>query len=283
MTVIQGESGHVNYEVRGSVAIITLNYPDKFNALAAEEYQDFHEFMQEAGRDPTTTITLFQSTGKYFSAGANVNPQNRSSTLSVGDPDHYIKERRNFMGSFFGRNVSLTHLVFNHPKVFVVALNGPVIGLTAAIVGMADLIYSVDSAFFLCPFANLALSCEGGTSYTLVQRLGLSLATEALVMSRPIPAQRLKEVGFINKLYPSKQFKSTEEFNAIVLKELVESFKELDPGAVLEIKGLLRVHMQSDLIRANNLEAMSGLDRFAKGLPQKRFFELATKQRRHKL
>jgi Delta3-Delta2-enoyl-CoA isomerase len=283
MTVIQGESGHVTYEVRENVAIITLTYPEKFNAMASDEYQDFHEFLQMAAEDPNTTVTIFQSTGKFFSAGANVDPTKGSRSISLGDPDDYIKERRGFMGPFFGRNISLTHLVFNHPKVFVVALNGPVIGLTAAIIAMADLIYSLDSAFFLCPFANLALSAEGATSYTLVQRFGLSLATEALVMSRPIKAQRLKECGFVNKLYPSSQFKSVEEFNSAVYKEIFESFKDLDRSSVLEIKGLLRVHMQDGFNQANTLEALSGLNRFAKGLPQRRFLEVALKQRRHKL
>lgn len=283
MTVIQGESGHVSYEVRGSVALITLTYPEKFNAMAFEEYQDFHEFLQMAAEDPNTTVTIFQSSGKFFSAGANVNPKKGAAMVSLGDPDDYIKERRAFMGPFFGRNISLTYLVFNHPKVFVAALNGPVIGLTAAIIGMADLIYAVDSAFFLCPFANLALSAEGATSYTLVQRFGLSLATEALVMSRPIKAPRLKECGFINKLYPSSQFKNTEDFNAVVLKEIVESFKDLDRSSVLEIKGLLRVSMQDAFNRANNLEAMNGLNRFAKGFPQKKFVEIAMKERRHKM
>lgn len=273
------------YEVRNKTAIITLNLPKIFNALGYEEYQRLDELMQKAAKDPNTLVTLIQSTGKFFSAGANV--RGGAAARPVADAskspeDQFIEQRRIFTSTFGARNLSLTETFFNHPKVIVVALNGPVIGLSAALVALADFIYGLDSAYLLTPFANIGLVAEGASAYTLVQRLGWSKANEALLASKPISAKDLYARGFLNELYPSAEF-STEQLNKHVFDTIEKTFYTLDPNSVVDIKKLIRRSNQKELNDMNHAEVMGGIEKFSLGIPQKRFAALAQKSLRHKI
>jgi Delta3-Delta2-enoyl-CoA isomerase len=63
----------------------------------------------------------------------------------------------------------------------VTALNGPAIGLAAALISFSDLIYAVPSAFIMTPFSSLGLVADGGASYGFVQPMGIAKASEALI------------------------------------------------------------------------------------------------------
>jgi peroxisomal 3,2-trans-enoyl-CoA isomerase len=284
------------YEIRERTAIITLNLPKKFNALTGPEYRRLEQLVQAAAREKSTFVTLIQSTGSFFSAGANFkkgdlsgDTEDKISLLNLhndgADPDNYadLDERSLWSYRFGTRNLVLTETFFNHPKVLVVALNGPVIGLSAALVATADLIFATDNTYLLAPFANIGLASEGAACYTLLQRLGMSKASEALLMSKPIPAHDLKATGFLNELYPKDKFKSPEEFNEYIYNKIKKAMYGLDGEAVLIIKKLIRRSWQKDIVEANHDEVFYGIDRFAKGVPQRRFAALATKNLNHKL
>lgn len=66
-------------------------------------------------------------------------------------------------------------------------MNGPVIGLSAALLGYFDFIFSVDDAYFLTPFSAISLVCEGGSSQSLVQRMGLAKANECVLLTMLSP------------------------------------------------------------------------------------------------
>lgn len=291
------EGTEILYKVVDRTAVITLNIPDKFNALTGVEYRRLDQLVQAAAREKGTFVTLIQSTGKFFSAGANFKKGELTGGAKGGDtidlvqienesdPDSYgdLETRTEWAYRFGARNFAITETFYNHPKVLVVALNGPVIGLTAALVACADFIYATDNTYLLTPFANIGLASEGAACYTLLQRLGLSKANEALLMSKPIKAKELKERGFLNELFPLSQFKTPEDFNNHVYNIIKTTMYGLDEDAILIIKRLIRKSMQQSLIEANHDEVFQGIDRFAKGIPQNRFAQLAQKSLKHKL
>lgn len=254
---------------------ITLNQPDKYNAMSNDDYLLLGKMIEQADQDPDSTITAIQSTGKYFSSGANVSdPKLSQGEGSVGELDYWLSK-------FLARNLWLTSLFMNHSKVIVSCLNGPVIGLSAALVAMSDLCYAMnDKVFLLVPFGNLGLVCEGATSTSLVMRLGLSKANEAVLLSKPMSARELADAGFINQLY---DMQDVNEFNSHIVDELSFRLKDLARQSVLDNKKLLRQSFIKQLESSNAQEAVQGLQKFIQGIPQKRFREMATRQRRHKL
>ncbi|KAG7195921.1 uncharacterized protein KQ657_002307 [Scheffersomyces spartinae] len=275
------EGKDILYEVRGKVAIITLNSPEERNSLSMKQYYLLGKLMEKADKDPNTVVTIFQSTGKYFSTGASTNDDDFN---ELGETDPSRQSEDFWMRHFLARNVWLTDIFHNHSKVLVGALNGPVIGLSTGLFSHCDLIYAMDTSkvYLLAPFANLGLVGEGAACATLFLRLGWSKASEALLFSRPIRGPDLKALGFINQSFDG-QFNSTEEFNEGIYKQVIEQFDHLYPPSILANKKLLRDCRDKLINDISVKEAVTGLHRWTNGIPQDRFFQLVTGQIRHKL
>ena len=175
-------------------------------------------------------------------------------------------------------NLNVTEAFYNHPKILVVALNGPVIGLSAALTGWADFIYATPDTFLLTPFSSLGLVSEGGASIGFVQRMGMSKANEALIMSKRISCEELVHCGYVNKVFDKAGFLEQ------VLKEVDDRLgPHLVPESLTRIKALIR-KPGKDLIDAQGvLEVYGGLHVFGKGIPQEEFAKIARKEKRHKL
>lgn len=180
-------------------------------------------------------------------------------------------------------NLNATQAFYSHPKILVVALNGPVIGLSAALVSFADFIYCTPHAFLLTPFSSLGLVAEGGASRALVQRLGISKANEALIMSKRIPSEELLQTGFVNKVFDCGK-EEDAKFRGLVLKEIDERLGEhLIGDSLTGIKALIRKPEKDILDVQNTNEVFAGLARFMSGVPQAEFAKIASGQKRHKL
>lgn len=176
-------------------------------------------------------------------------------------------------------------------------------GLSAAVTAFADFVYAAPGAFLLLPFSSLGLVAEGGASRALVQRLGVSLANEALIMSRRIACDELARVGFVNKVLDPAGAGAgagssaggsgsgsggggdySERFLALVLREVDDRLgSHLNGESLTGIKALLRRPEIEVLERQNVAEVFAGLDRFVKGVPQEEFRKIATGEKRHKL
>lgn len=273
-------SESIIYEVKDRVTIITLNVPKKLNALDAEQYLALGKALEEAEREEDTLVTLIQSTGRYFSAGANFG--DKALTNSKNPAEAFSHEF--WLKGFAGRNVWLTNLAHNHSKVLVAALNGPVIGLLAAIVALCDLVYAVDvdKVNLLVPFSNLGLVAEGATSATLFTRLGWSKSAEALLFAKPVPGPELDKLGFFNKTYTGKNL-STEEFNNAVFEDLKNKYDGLYEPLIFANKQLLKANRDEAVHTANSKEAIIGFNRWIEGIPQGRFVEMMQKERKHNL
>lgn len=92
--------------------------------------------MERADREEETVCTLIQSTGRYFSAGANIADRG----LQESKADELFSHEL-WLNKFVARNTFLTDLFHNHTKILAAAVNGPVIGLSAALLALCDLVY----------------------------------------------------------------------------------------------------------------------------------------------
>jgi peroxisomal 3,2-trans-enoyl-CoA isomerase len=193
---------------------------------------------------------------------------------------------RFWLQSFLPFNLHLTRAFYTHPKILVVGLNGPVVGLSAALVSFADFIYAAPHTFLLTPFSSLGLVTEGAASRALVQRLGIAKANEALIMSKRIGCEELVAAGFVNKVFGEvgNGVGEDEKFRGLVLREIEERLGEHLVGeSLLGIKKLIR-KPERDVMEVQNVaEVFDGLDRFVSGVPQGEFLKIATGKKRHKL
>lgn len=189
---------------------------------------------------------------------------------------------REYLQTFVAFNINICHAFATHPKILVVGLNGPAVGMSAAIVAHADFIYCNPHTFLLTPFSSLGLVAEGGSSRALVQRLGIAKANEALIMSRRIPAPELERCGFVNSIFETG-LGEDEKFQDMVLDKVNKRFREhLVTDSLTEIKSLIRKPELDTLHQQNVFEVLAGLEGFVKGIPQEEFRKIARGEKRHK-
>lgn len=116
-----------------------------------------------------------------------------------------------------------------------------------------------------------------------VERLGISKANEALIMSKRIPADELLATGFVNKIFDVKKGED-EKFLGLVMKEVDERLgTHLIGDSMIKIKALIRKPQRALLDAQGVAEVFGGLERFASGIPQEEFRKLASGEKRHKL
>ena len=190
--------------------------------------------------------------------------------------------RREWLKAFVSNNLHITHAFYAHPKILVVALNGPAVGLSAALLGFADFIYAMPHTYLLTPFSSLGLVAEGGASVGFVQRLGISKANEALIMSKRITCEELVQVGFVNKVFDTNR--DPDKFLARVLEEVHDRLGDhLNADSMLKIKALIREPQRATLDRMGVVEVFGGLERFLSGVPQEEFRKIASGEKKHKM
>ena len=275
---MSSSSEPILYSTHGKTAIITINLPQKLNALTQDLYYQLATLLRRSAADPKIYITLLTGKGRYFSAGADVT----ASKPHQGDPSS-PESRREILRSFVANNLELTNAFYTHPKILITALNGPAVGLSAALIAFSDFIYATPHTFLLTPFSSLGLVTEGGASIGFVQRLGISKANEALIMSKRIPAEELLQTGFVNKIFDVGKGQDGK-FLEMVREEINERLGDhLNADSLLKIKELMRKPYRDALDAQNLAEVMGGLERFTLGIPQEEFRKVATGEKKHKL
>lgn len=265
----------VALHTEGKIAYIRINIPDKLGALTQDLYYRLAILMREVAARDDIFITILTGTGRYFSAGADV-----SVGRSLSD---HADVRRESLRNFVSNNLEVANAFYAHPKILITALNGPVIGLSAALVAHSDFVYCTPHTFLLTPFTSLGLVAEGGASRAFVQRLGISKANEALIMSKRITSEELVQTGFVNKIFDTGKDEH-EKFFAEVMKEVHERLgSHLNSESLVKVKELIRRPERQVLDSQNVAEVFGGLERFAARVPQEEFRKIASGEKRHKL
>jgi peroxisomal 3,2-trans-enoyl-CoA isomerase len=192
-----------------------------------------------------------------------------------------------WLKSFVSNNLHITHAFYTHPNILITALNGPAIGLSAALIAFSDFIYAAPHAFLLTPFSSLGLVSEGNASIGFVRRLGISKANEALIMSKRISIEELVQTGFVNKVIDAGSNRDSgfsERFLGKVLEEVEERLgSHLNSESLVGIKALIQRPEREKLDRQGVEEVFGGLERFLKGVPQEEFRKVASGEKKHKL
>jgi len=269
-------SDAVSVEYKGRLAIITIDNQKKLNALTQEQYYRIAQLMREVATHDEVYITVLTGKGNYFSAGADV-------SISRDLPESSTDTYQYWLKSFVANNLNITQAFYTHPKILVTALNGPAIGLSAALIAFSDFIYCTPHTFLLTPFSSLGLVAEGGASRAFVQRLGISKANEALIMSKKITANELLACGFVNKIFECGK-KEDVKFHKLVLEEIEDKMgPHLVGSSLTKIKALIR-RLEREVMDAQTVaEVFGGLERFVSGIPQEEFRKIGSGEKRHKL
>ena len=273
------KAGTVNWRKEGNIAVITLNQPKTLNAMSLEDYAKLSNILRDIAQLQDISITVLTGTGRFFSAGADL----ESRPPPVDLPDKH-SVRGDLLRRYAMLSLDLTRSFYTHPKILVAALNGPAVGLSAAPLGFCDFIYATPHTYLLVPFSSLGLIMEGGSSIGLVQRMGMTKANEALIMSKKISCEELMQCGFLNKVFEASDNASNANFLDQVIKEIQDRLgNHLNQRSMLQIKALIRKPYQDVYATQGVLEAMTGVDQLMTGAPTEEFEKIFQGSKRHKL
>ncbi len=173
------------------VATITLNRPDKLNALTFEVYRELTDTFRALGREPGVRSVIITGAGKAFCSGGDVE--------DIIGP--LLTMKIDQLREFTRLTCDLILSIRQCPRPVVAALNGTVAGAGAVITCAADLRVATERAKIAFLFVRVGLSgADMGSGWLLPRLVGQSLATELMMTGEFISAARAKEIGLYHQV-----------------------------------------------------------------------------------
>ena len=180
------------YEVQEGVAHLTLNRPERRNAMNPDLNRELLAGLQQAESDPQVRALLITGAGKGFCSGADLTIfQDRPS------PDVVYDDIVNGLGP-------LVRTIVAMPKPVVAAVNGVAAGAGASLALACDFRVLGHDAAMLMAFSNIGLVPDAGATWFLVRQIGFSRAFEFAAEGERLPADRCLELGLANKVVPAE-------------------------------------------------------------------------------
>jgi enoyl-CoA hydratase len=213
-------------EPRPGIARVTLDRPDRLNALSWQMVDEYHELWQALGSEPSLRVVILSGAGRGFCAGLDL--QQRDDALGGADDVYTVSARQEKIGALA---TSLRRI----PQPVIAAVNGPAAGGGFAIALACDVRLAAPEASFHASFIRIGLSaCDAGVSYLLPRIVGLGHASEVMLTGGAVTAEEAERIGLANRIVPAGELQTSA-------LELAEQIAGNSPfGVWMTKKGLER-------------------------------------------
>jgi enoyl-CoA hydratase/carnithine racemase len=205
--------------VDGGVMTLTLNRPDKKNALTNAMYATLGESLARAESDASIRAILIQAEGDSFTAG---NDLGDFAAVASG-----ALKREDMKSGLFLAGLARAQ------KPIVAAVQGQAVGIGVTMLLHCDFAYVADDAKLSTPFVNLGLVPEAASSLLLPARVGYALAFRMFALGEPIDGKTAAQMGLVTASLPASEVRAAALATA---KKLATK----PAGALKAMKGLLR-------------------------------------------
>jgi enoyl-CoA hydratase/carnithine racemase len=230
----------VLYEKKNRIAYITLNRPQKLNAIDRLMNRYLHEIWVDFKKDENVWVAIISGEGRNFCAGFDLNVFREEIKQ-----DKYNWSKSAMFGNL--RSTPNEHQVF---KPIITAAQGTVNGMGTWLMLQGDIRIAAEETYVALGEARLNFPVE--FSALLTRLMPFSIASELLYTAKPMKARRLFEIGVINRIVAEEELMPTAEKVARdicqcgqqslrVMKELVIKGQYLDYAAAVSLTGELVV------------------------------------------
>jgi enoyl-CoA hydratase len=214
-------------ERAGSVLTLTLDRPDRLNALSEDLADALAEALERATSDDAVRVVALRGAGRAFCAGADISPyDDEAAPLDVRALD---------------RANRIVRAIVRLDKPVVAAVQGPAAGVGCSIALAVDLCVASESASFLLAFARIGLMPDGGSTASVAASIGRARAMRMALLGEPLTGREAYDAGLVSHLADDEAWET-------VLGEVVA---RLAAGAPLA---------QAATKQALNAAAFAGLD-----------------------
>jgi enoyl-CoA hydratase/carnithine racemase len=241
----------IEIKVEAHCTTLTINRPERRNALTTLMYQTLEKGLQKAQVDPHCHAVILTGSNDCFTAGNDLSEfqGHRSATDSPA--------------------LSFLRTLISVDVPVIAAVEGHAIGIGVTLLQHCDFVYAGTTARFSMPFVSLGLCPEGGSSTMLAKVVGPRRAAEWLLLGKPFSAAEALESGFITAVAPPGQALEQAQATANAL--------EKQPAEALRIsKKMLRQPGHAELMATLDHERSVFTDRLTSDEAQaafQRFFE----------
>lgn len=216
----------ITVEKRGKVAILTINRPDKLNALNYKVHSEGVAALDEMRSDDTVRVLIITGAGpKAFIAGADI---------SEFEGQTPVTQRNTFQERSFFNSID------TFPKPVIAMVNGFCLGGGNELAMACDIRMASETARFSQPEINLGIICGGGGSQRLTRLIGEGRSMELLLTGDMIDAATAERFGLVNHVYPADQLEAET-------MKLAEKIAEKAPIALQLSKEAVKFASRSNL------------------------------------
>ena len=198
----------------GSILTLSLNRPEKQNAITRDMYQFMADQLKEANGDFGVRAVLITHEGPHFTAGNDLFDFLNAPPLEPGSPVMQFLEQ-----------------IHTFSKPLLAAVSGNAVGIGTTMLMHCDVVVSSPTTKFSMPFVNLGLVPEAGSSILFPRLAGYQRASQIFLTGEPFDSAFAKEIGLIAEISDQPRSKATEYATKIALQP---------PNAVIQTKALLK-------------------------------------------
>jgi 2-(1,2-epoxy-1,2-dihydrophenyl)acetyl-CoA isomerase len=220
----------IQVESSGDVCLLTLNRPDRLNALTVEAAKDFQDAVRESVEKGSRAIVV-TGAGRAFCAGGDIR--------AMQD----IASREGRLEAFFDEPLRLLNeailLIRQTPVPFIAAVNGVASGGGCNLALACDIVIAAESAKFNQAFIKIGLSPDCGGTFILPRLVGWKRAAELMFTGDMLTAQDALEMGMINAVTPDAELLSRA-------MSMAERLAASPTAAIGQIKRLLEASAVND-------------------------------------
>ncbi|CAN5172413.1 enoyl-CoA hydratase-related protein [soil metagenome] len=181
----------IDLAIDGHVAIVTINRPEKKNALTLDMRSEVQTIFQQVQDDPEVRAIVLTGAGSDFSAGADLS---EAGTGGVAGSIHKMRLLHRML-----RGVSHTN------KPVIANVKGACIGMSWSMALACDFIVAADDARFQFAFRHVGLAPDGGASFLLARYVGLQRAKEIIYSGRFVSGREAADLGLALEVLPADQ------------------------------------------------------------------------------
>jgi enoyl-CoA hydratase len=225
----------LRYEIADGIATVTINRPEKNNAISSEMRADFRALADEVYGDDAVRVVVFTGTGKTFCVGADV------STFETDWNTPAFRANTRLLTNFFNDLEALE-------KPVIAAINGTCVGGGLELALACDLRLAARSARFGLPENNLGLIPGIGGCSRLVKLVGFGRAKELVLSGEIISAEEAYRYGLVSRVVDDDGLMAAA-------RELAERLRAKAPQALGIAKRVLHSCVSADLQTARTIES----------------------------
>ena len=183
----------LTYSLENGVAVITLNRPDRMNALNTQMRAELSFAISEAGK--VARVVVLTGAGKAFCSGQDLGDGVSATNL---DLERTLRDEY----------APMLRAIVNCPVPTIAAVNGPAAGAGANLALAADVVIAAESAYFMQAFSRIGLIPDAGGTYVLPRTMGTAKAMGAALFADKISARDADTWGMIWEAVPDADFES---------------------------------------------------------------------------